>query len=72
VELLSDFGVLQRGRVAVHGRADGAPANAVAGLVEAHERALQALCAGQHVGGGDMHVLEGEAAGEEARRLHLP
>ncbi len=61
---LRSFGVLEGGVVAVHGRADGAPAYAVARLVEAHERALQALCAGEQVGGGDVHVLKREAAGE--------
>ena len=67
VELLSGFGVLQRGRVAVHGRADGAPTDAVAGLIEAHQRAFEAPCAGQQVGCGHVHVLKRQAAGRRRR-----
>ena len=64
VELLAGLGVLERGVVAGHGRADGAPTDAVAGLVEAHERALEAAGAGEQVGGGDMDILQREAAGD--------
>ena len=71
VELLADLGVLERGVVAGHGRADGAPTDAVAGLVEAHERALEAAGAGQQVGGGDVDVLQREAAGDGGAQAPL-
>jgi len=41
VKLASAFCIAQRGVVAIHGRANGAPTDAVAGLVEAHQRALR-------------------------------
>jgi hypothetical protein len=62
-ELLAEFGVLQGSVVAGHGRADGSPTDAVAGLVEAHEGALDSLCAGHDGREGHMHVLQREAAG---------
>jgi hypothetical protein len=64
VELLSGLGVLQRGGVAIHGCADGSPADAVAGLVEAHQRAFEAVCAGEKIAGRNVHVYEREAAGD--------
>jgi len=63
VKLLARLGVLKRSVVTRHGRADGAPTDAVTGLIEAHERTLQAAGSGEKIGGGDMHVLQGQAAG---------
>ena len=71
VELLSGLGVLQRGVVAGHGCADGSPTDAVARLVQAHQRALEAAGAGQQVGGGNVHILEREAAGDGGAQAPL-
>ncbi len=62
-ELFAHEGILERGVIAGHGGADGSPADAVAGLVEAHEGALEASGAGQQVGRGDADFLQGEAGG---------
>ena len=71
VELLSRLRVLQGRVVAGHGRADRSPADAVARLVEAHERALQSAGAGQQVRGRHVHVLQREAAGDGSAQRPL-
>ena len=48
VELLADHGVLPRRLIAIHGGAEHAPADAVARLGEAAERAFQSFGARQH------------------------
>src|ERR1700676_5795175 len=60
-ELLARFGVLQSGVVAGHGRAESAPADAVARLVEAAERSAQAGDAGKNIFLGDGAIAKGEA-----------
>lgn len=57
-ELLALERVFECGVVAGHGRADGAPGDAVAGLVEAHERGFEAAGFGQEIGFGDVDVLQ--------------
>src|SRR6185312_3208084 len=52
------------GVVAGHGGADCAPGDAVSGLVQAHQRRLQAVGFGQQVGGGDVYVLQRESGGD--------
>ena len=64
VKLLSGFGVVQSGRITVHGGADCAPTYAVARLVQAHESALQAGCAGHEILRGHVHVFERQATGD--------
>ena len=72
-ELLAELGVLEGGVVAGHGRADGSPGDAVTGLVEAHEGALDADGAGQQVGvRGTWTSCSERPLVREARRLHLP
>ena len=63
-ELLALLGVLERGVVAGHGCADDSPADAVAGLAETLERRLEAVGAGEEIGGGNAHVLQREAGGD--------
>ena len=65
-ELLARLGVLQRGVVAGHGRAESAPADAVARLVEATERAAQAGDAGQKIFLGDGAIAEGQAGSDRS------
>jgi hypothetical protein len=72
VELLAGFGVLQCRVVAGHGRADRAPADAVARLVQAHERALQAARPGSRLAAGMCTSCSDRPLVTEARRLHLP
>src|SRR5262249_15482457 len=62
-ELLALLGVLQCGVVAGHGCADGSPADAVARLVEATERAFEAGDAGEKVLFGDFAIGEGKTRG---------
>ena len=71
MELLARLGVLQCRVVAGHGSADGAPANAVARLVETHERALQTAGAGQQVARGHMHILQRQPAGDRGAQTPL-
>ncbi len=56
-ELLAELRVLQRAVVAGHGRANRAPGNAVARLVQAAQRRLQSAGLGQQVFGGDADIL---------------
>src|SRR5216684_7112855 len=60
-ELLARLGVLQGGVVAGHGRAEGAPADAVARLVKATERAAQTGDAGKKILFGDSTIAERQA-----------
>jgi len=71
-ELLAEFGVLERGVVAGHGRADGSPGDAVTRLIEAHEGALDADGAGHGRREWHVHVLKRKAAGVGSAQLHLP
>src|SRR3954471_16818591 len=57
-ELLAQDGILQRGVVAGHGRADGAPADPIARLVEAHQRRLEPAGLGKQVACRHAHVLQ--------------
>jgi hypothetical protein len=72
VELLAQHGVGARGFVAIHGRADHAPADAVAGLRETGERGFQSFRAGQHGGIGQRQSLNARLEVTEARIDHLP
>jgi hypothetical protein len=60
VELDAGLGVLDRGVVTGHRRAERAPRDAEAGVVEARERPTQALHAGENAVFGDAAVLEDE------------
>ncbi len=70
------LGVIERAVVARHGRADRAPADAVARLVQAGERAFQSCNAGQQIFGGDFAVGHRQARGDGgAQRIfavHVP
>ena len=48
-ELLAHLRVLQRGIIAGHGRADRSPGDAIACLIQTHQRPLQSVAAGQQV-----------------------
>src|SRR5579859_6141223 len=63
-ELFARFGVLQSRVVAGHGGADGSPADAVARLIEAAERAAESRDAREQIFFRDFAVGEGEAAGD--------
>src|ERR1700675_3902461 len=63
-ELLARLGVLQSGVVAGHGRAEGAPADAVTRLVEATQRAAQTGDAWKKIFLGDGAIAEGETGGD--------
>ncbi len=65
------YRVLQRSVVARHGRADGSPTDAVARLVEAHQRALEAAGAGQQIGGRARARPAGKAAGDGGAQAPL-
>ena len=56
LKLLARLGIFERGLVAGHGRADRAPADAVARLGQAAERPAQALDAGQHIFRGNFAI----------------
>ncbi len=64
IELLANQRVPPCSLVAVHGRAEGAPAYAVAGLGEAGQRGFQTRRAGQAVRLGDAAVRKGQAGGD--------
>ena len=72
-KLLAQEGVLQRRVVAGHSCADGSPGDAVAGLVEAHERGLEAAGFGQTgwLAGTRTSCSESPEV-TEARSDHLP
>ena len=70
-ELDALLGVLEGGLVAVHGRAEAAPGDAVARLVEAHQGVLDADRLGQQVGGRDAAVLEAELGGDRGAQREL-
>ena len=76
VELLAFFGVTQRGVVAGHGRADAAPANAVAGLIQAGQRAAQTFHAGENIFRGNFAIGHGKAGGDRSAQrifsMHVP
>src|SRR5262249_6742743 len=58
-ELLARFGILQRSVVTSHGRSDGAPTDAVPGLIEAAERTAKSGYAGKKIFFGDFAIGEG-------------
>ena len=70
-ELHSLAGVLERRVVALHRRAEPAPADAVARLVQGLERAADAAGASQDVVGRNPAVLEGELAGHRRPQREL-
>ena len=70
VELLADDRILPRRFVAIHGRADHAPPDAVARLRQARERGLQPFGAGQAVGVAHAAVGKRQAGGD--RGAHRP
>src|SRR5579859_152224 len=63
-ELLARLGVLQRSVVAGHGRAECAPADAEARLIQATQRPTKAGDAGQKIFLGDGAVAERKAGGD--------
>ena len=72
VKLFPGLGVLQSGVVAGHGRADRSPADAVARLVEAHQRALEAAAPGSRLAAGTWTSWSERPLVIEARSDHLP
>ena len=64
VELLAQYDVGAGGFVAIHRRADHAPADAVARLREAGKRGFEAFGAGQHGGFGHAAIAERKAGGD--------
>src|SRR5208283_3083523 len=63
-ELLARFRVLQRGVVAGHSRAERAPADAIARLIEATERSAQSGDAGKKIFFRNGAIAEGEAGSD--------
>jgi hypothetical protein len=61
-ELPSRLCIAQRRVVAVHGGADNAPGDAVAGLVQARQRGLQPARARQPRAVGQAHLVEDQFA----------
>ncbi len=70
-ELDPALGVVEGGGVAVAGGADGAPEDAVAGLVEGGQRSAQPGDAGQDGVGRQHHLVEGELAGHRGAQGQL-
>ncbi len=66
------LGVRERFFVARHRRAQRSPGNSVAGLGEAHERALEPARAGKNRVGGQMHVAEDQLARVAGAQRELP
>ena len=71
VELLSGLRVLERCVIARHSCADGAPADAVAGLIKTHEGTLEPAGAGKQIRGWYMHVLQRKPAGDRGAKRPL-
>ena len=67
-ELFARLGILQRGVVAGHGRADGAPADAVAGLIQAAERPFSPSMPGSIFSAGISQSSEQSRSDRSAQR----
>ena len=57
------FGITQGPVVAIHGRSNGAPGNAVASFVQAHQSALEPVCFRESIGLGDSYIFKIEPRG---------
>jgi len=70
-ELLAVGGVLAGDLEAVHGGADRAPRDAVAGLGQTRQRPLHPCHLGEDVLGGDVHVLKADLARDRRTEAEL-